>query len=63
VDVVDDAALLIECRLQFRRASVVSLELIAKIRIGLLEDLLMTGQVAASLADQEAEGGRQRAAS
>jgi len=40
----DDPALLIECDLHRRRGGVGSLELIAKIRIGLFEALAMRGR-------------------
>lgn len=58
MDVVDDAALLIECVSHGRRASVGVLELIAKICIGLLKIFPNTDLTAASLTDDEAEGGR-----
>jgi hypothetical protein len=58
VDVVDDSALLIERTLQRQFAGLGLLELLAKIGIGLLETLPMTGLVAESIADDETEGGR-----
>jgi hypothetical protein len=57
VDVVNYVALLIECTLESWFTGLGVLELIAKICIGLLEILPNTCVAAASLADDEAEGG------
>jgi hypothetical protein len=59
VYVVDDASLLFEFALQGWGAWFGVPELIAEVVVGLLETLPMTGLIAVSLADHEAEGGQE----
>jgi hypothetical protein len=59
VDIVDDRTLFFDCLTQRLFVGACSLQLIAKIFVGFLEALAMTGAVAQGVADHEAEGGGQ----